>query len=61
MDETGIEEIARQLCELFEQQMKAISGRGFLDLAAEELAAYQQRGERIGALRAELARFVHRA
>jgi hypothetical protein len=61
MDATGLEEIARELCDLLDQQMKAISGRGLEDLTDEELANYERRRTRIAALRSELAKFAHRA
>jgi hypothetical protein len=61
MERTGIEEIARELCDLLDQQMKAISGRGLEDLTDEELANYERRRTRLATLRSELAKFAHRA
>ena len=54
MDGTGIAEIAGQLCALLDQQMQAISGRGFQDLTEEEVANYEQRRAKIAELRAAL-------
>ena len=58
MDRSEIDGIVRELCDLLDQQMHAISGRGFRDLTDEELASYQPRRRRIAALRSELAKFV---
>ena len=54
-----IEDIGCELCDLLDQQMKAISGRGFLDMTPEELANYEQRRTRIATLRSELAEGAH--
>ena len=56
-----IEEIGREVCDLLEQQMKAIAGRGFRDLTPEELANYEQRRIQIANLRSQLAGFVLRS
>jgi hypothetical protein len=49
-----IGEIASELCDLLDQQMKAITGRGLQDLTGEEAAAYELRQQQIAALRSEL-------
>ena len=57
MEGSDIERIAQELRHLLDQQMKAISGRGFDDLTEQELKEYEQRRERIAVLRAKLAEF----
>ena len=54
----GIDQIVRELCDLLDQQMQTMSGRGFQDLTDEELANYQPRTTRIAALRAQLAQLA---
>ena len=54
----GINQIVRELCDLLDQQMQVVAGRGIQDLTSEELAKYQPRRARIAALRSELAKFV---
>jgi hypothetical protein len=49
-----LRDIAGDLCDLLDQQMKAITGRGLPDLAEEELAGYELRRRQIAALRSEL-------
>ena len=58
MDDSGIEQIVGELCSLLDQQMDAVSGRGFLDLTEEELASYHPRKTRIAVLRVELGKFL---
>jgi hypothetical protein len=58
MGRSGIDQIVRELCDLLDQQMQTMSGRGFQDLTDEELANYQPRNTRIAALRAQLAKFT---
>lgn len=53
-----IERIGCELCDLLDQQRKAIAGRGFLDLTPEESVNYEHRRTRIATLRNELARFA---
>lgn len=55
MDEAEIPEIARELCDLLDQQLKAISGCGFEDLTDEEMRVYEDRKKRVTALRSKLA------
>jgi hypothetical protein len=50
----SVAEISRQVCALLDQQMQAVSGRGFQDLSEEELANYELRRKQIDELRAEL-------
>jgi hypothetical protein len=52
-------EIARQLCDLLDQQMKALTGLGLEDLTDEEAAGYQLRRRQIEALRSELNDLAH--
>lgn len=47
-------EIAGELCDLMEQQIKAITGRGLDDLTHEEAASYEVRRTHIAELRSEL-------
>jgi hypothetical protein len=58
MDSVGLDEIARELCELLQQQIEAVVGRKFIDFTKEELEAYQSRKRRILELRSELDTFV---
>jgi hypothetical protein len=58
MDDSGIDQIVSELCQLLDQQIQAISGRGFHDLSDEEFAGYEPRRTRIAALRSELAKFA---
>ena len=57
MKEKGIEIIARELCDLLDQQMKTISGPNLLQLTGEELQAYKLRQARISTLRHQLVAF----
>ena len=58
MDTAGLDAIARELCELLQQQMDAVVGRKFKTFAEEELEAYERRKRRILELRSELDKFV---
>ena len=57
MDPIGLEEIARELCELLQEQIKLVTHRKFNDLTEDELAAYEKRKARILVLRSQLAEF----
>jgi hypothetical protein len=46
--------IAKNFCQLFEQQMGAVEGRRFKDFSREELEKYQERKLRLLELRSEL-------
>jgi hypothetical protein len=58
MDTAKLDAIARELCELLQEQMEAIVGRKFNDFAQEELEAYETRKRRILELRSELDEFA---
>ncbi len=58
MDTAGLDAIARELCELLQQQVESVVGRKFNDFTEEELEAYQSRKRRIVELRSELNKFV---
>jgi hypothetical protein len=49
-----VRDIAGELCDLLDQQMKAITDRGLQDLTDEEAAGYELRRTQIAALQAEL-------
>lgn len=61
MDPAGLDEVARELCELLQQQIEAVVGRKFNDFTDEELAAYEKRKRRIAELRSTLQNFVRPA
>ena len=58
MNESGIDQIVGELCDLLDQQIQVILGKGFLDLSEEEIANYEPRRTRIATLRSELAKFA---
>jgi hypothetical protein len=58
MDTAGLDAIARELCELLQQQVESVVGRKFNDFTEEELEAYERRKRRIVELRLELNKFV---
>jgi hypothetical protein len=58
MDTSGLNAIARELCELLQQQVESVVGRKFNDFTGEELEAYERRKRRILELRSELNKFV---
>jgi hypothetical protein len=58
MDAAGLDAIARELCELLQQQVESVVGRKFNDFTEEELEAYQRRKRRILELRSALDKFV---
>jgi hypothetical protein len=58
MDSKRVTEIALEVCNLFQQQLDAISSRRLEDLKPEEREAYARRAEKISELRAELQRFI---
>jgi hypothetical protein len=58
MDSAGLETVARELCELLQQQVESVVGRKFNDFTDEELEAYQRRKRRILELRSELDKFA---
>ena len=58
MDTAGLDAIARELCELLQQQVESVVGRKFNDFTEEELEAYERRKRRILELRSELDKFV---
>jgi hypothetical protein len=58
MDAAGLDAIARELCELLQQQVESVVGRKFNDFTEEELDTYQTRKRRILELRFELDKFV---
>jgi len=58
MDTAGLDAIARELCELLQQQVESVAGRKFDDFTEEELEAYQSRKRRSLELRSELNKFV---
>jgi hypothetical protein len=58
METAGLDAIARELCELLQQQVESVVGRKFSDFTEEELDTYQTRKRRILELRFELDKFV---
>jgi hypothetical protein len=58
MDPAGLEQIARELCRLLEEQVALVTHRKFNDLTEQDLAAYEKRKARILALRSRLAEFA---
>ncbi|MGA7695553.1 MAG: hypothetical protein WCA76_11020 [Candidatus Sulfotelmatobacter sp.] len=58
MKTAGLDAIARELCELLQQQVESVVGRKFNDFTEEELDTYQTRKRRILELRFELDKFV---
>lgn len=54
----GLDAIARELCDLLQEQIETVAGREFNCFTDEELSAYRQRKARILELRAELDKFV---
>src|SRR5271169_1344469 len=58
MDASGLDQIARELCDLLQCQIEALAGRKFDDFTETELDAYERRKRRILELRAELQKFV---
>jgi len=58
MNPTGLDELARELCDLLQRQIDVVVGRKFNDFKNHELAAYEKRKQRIATLRAELQKFV---
>jgi len=58
MDTAGLDAIARELCELLQQQVESVVGRKFNDFTNGELDAYQRQKQRILELRSELNKFV---
>jgi hypothetical protein len=58
MDTAGLDAIARELCELLQQQVESVVGRKFNDFTEEELETYERRKRRIVELRLELNKFV---
>jgi hypothetical protein len=58
MDTAGLDAIARELCELLQQQVESVVGRKFNDFTEEELETYERRKRRILELRAELNKFA---
>jgi len=58
MDAFGLDQIARELCDLLQCQIEAVVGRKFNDFTQTELDSYQKRKRRILELRAELEKFV---
>ncbi|HUB01087.1 MAG TPA: hypothetical protein VL983_00300 [Terriglobales bacterium] len=56
MDATRLAEIAQQLPDLLDEQMKALVGRNLALLSRSERSAYEQRKGRILQLRRELER-----
>jgi hypothetical protein len=58
MDAAGLDAIARELCELLQQQVESVVGRKFNDFSEQELEAYAVRKRRILELRSELDKFV---
>jgi hypothetical protein len=58
MDTAGLDAIARELCELLQQQVESVVGRKFSDFTEEELETYERRKRRILELRSELDKFV---
>jgi len=61
MDTAGLDAIARELCELLQQQVESVVGRKFNDFTEEELEAYGRRKRRILELRSELDKFARPA
>jgi len=57
MDSVGLEMIARELCQLLQEQVELGTHRKFNDLTEAERAAYEKRKARILALRSQLAEF----
>jgi hypothetical protein len=56
MDVTRLTQLAQELPELLDEQMKALVGRNFNPLSDDERAAYDKRKEKILQLRGELER-----
>jgi hypothetical protein len=54
MDSRGIAQLALEVCDLLQQQLDSITGRGLSDFTPEELDAYKKRKSRIAELRSEL-------
>ena len=57
MTATEFERIARELPELLNRQLRALTGRKLSDFTGEERIAYEQRKQEIQRLRAQLERF----
>lgn len=51
--------LAGELCDLLDEQMKAITGRELQDLSDEEVASYEMRRTQIASLRSELNTLAH--
>ena len=58
MDRAAFNEISRELLDLLDRQVAAITGRNFNDLSKEEVEAYQSRRRRILELRSALAELL---
>lgn len=61
MDISRFKQISRELLELLEQQVQAISNRDSEPLMGEEHAAYESRKQRILELRLELEKLTQEA
>jgi hypothetical protein len=57
MARAPLSEIIRELCDLLDQQMNAVSNRGLRDLPPDELREYERRSKRIAELRSGLDTF----
>jgi len=58
MDATRFEPIAREVLQLLDQQVAALSGRRFEEFSRHEAEAYRARKRRILKLRSELAKIL---
>ncbi len=58
MDIARLDAIARELCELLQQQVESVADRKFNDFPKQELEAYRARKRRIIELRRELGEFA---
>jgi hypothetical protein len=58
IDAAGLDAIAKELCQLLQEQIETITARKFNDLTDAELDAYGKRKARILELRSELQKFV---
>jgi hypothetical protein len=54
MDDRAIDDLARELCDLFEQQVRALSLRRIQAPSEQEQRAYEQRRKRMDELRSTI-------
>lgn len=58
MDAPKFEQVSRELFDLLDQQVAAITNRSFKEFTREEAAAYESRKRRILQLRSELSKLL---